>query len=69
MENFTLLSELMFCQALNLMKSTHRNEQIFDIFTAPKQIFISDDLHVCETNVLKRQNECLVFNVPLNSIF
>lgn len=65
MENFTLLSELMFCQALNLMKSTHKSEQILDIFTARKQIFISADLHICETNVLNRQNECLVFNVPV----
>lgn len=55
----------MFGQALNLMKSTHKNEQIFDICTAPNQIFISDDLHVCETNALNRQNECLVFNVPV----
>lgn len=65
MENFTLLNELIFCQALNLMKSTRKNEQILDIFTAPKQIFISADLHVWETNVLNRQNECLVFNVPV----
>lgn len=51
-ENFTLLTEMILCQALNLTKSTHKNQQIFNILTAPKQIFISADLYACETNVL-----------------
>lgn len=30
---------------------------------ATMQIFISANLHVCETNVLNTQNKCWVFNV------
>ena len=67
--NFTLWTELLLCQALDLIKNMHTNEQIFDISIAPKLIFISVYFYSCETNVLNRWNECWVFNVLVRFIF
>ena len=67
--NFTLWTELILCQALDLIKNMHTNEQIFDISIAPKLIFISVYFYSCETNVLNRWNECWVYNVLVRFIF
>ena len=69
MGNFTLWAELILCQGLDLIKKMHTNEQIFDISTAPKLIFISAYFYSSETNVLNRWNECWVFNVFVRFIF